>query len=89
MYSSHCGAKAEGNFCSECGSQLAGRGEKETAREPVDWSDEIRYEELLKIQEVRDLIAGHIARSKSRMSAEEFLKQCDKALVPLGRDGAA
>ncbi len=47
MFCSHCGAEASGNFCSSCGSPFADRAGTETSSAPADWSDEIRYEELL------------------------------------------
>lgn len=82
MFCHQCGAKAHGNFCTACGTRL---GAPEREPEPLlqDWSDEIRYEVLLRQPEVRDLIARHAAQSKKRVSGEEFLELCDKAFIPI------
>ncbi len=81
MFCHQCGAKAQGNFCSACGARLV---PPEGAPEPppLDWSNEIHYEALMRQSEVRDLVARHAAQSKTRLSGEDFLKLCDKALMP-------
>ncbi|MBN2427612.1 MAG: hypothetical protein JXK94_04685 [Deltaproteobacteria bacterium] len=79
MHCLRCGEKAEGKFCPRCGSPLtvvAGRGIKS-----CDWHEEVRYGELMKIFEVRDLIRRHAGLSKGGMSAGAFLCLCDRALV--------
>jgi hypothetical protein len=48
-----------------------------------DWSNEIRYEILLRLPEVRDLIARHASQKQTQLSAEQFLELCDKAIAPL------
>jgi len=45
------------------------------------WSQEVRYEKLMQIKEVRDLVSRHAAMAKKGQSAEEFLAECDK-LIP-------
>jgi hypothetical protein len=80
MYSSQCGAKADGKFCSQFGAPL-----NDTNRSTdfsVDWSAITDYEELLLVREVRELIARHAAMAKKRMSAEDFLSLCDNLFSP-------
>jgi hypothetical protein len=48
-----------------------------------DWQHEIRYDVLLHVSEVRDLIARHAAQSRKTMTGEQFLSLCDKAFQPL------
>ena len=81
MYCSQCGVEATGNVCSSCGGPL--QAATLPATQPTDWSGIIEYEQLLRIQEIRDLIARHAAQSKRRATGEEFLQYCDKAFVPL------
>jgi len=81
MYCSQCGVEATGNSCSSCGAPL--QAATLPATQPTDWSGIIEYEQLLRIQEIRDLIARYAAQSKRRSTGEEFLQYCDKAFVPL------
>jgi len=96
MYCSHCGVKASGNFCTACGTALsASNVEAEPQPSPIvrpkpvdwskpeDWSDIVDYDMLLRVPEVRDLIASYAARSKSKMTGEQFLELCDKFISPL------
>ena len=90
MYCSHCGASASGNFCAACGSALAASIARPTPADeparpttPQDWSRIMDYDVLLRVPEVRDLIASHAARSKSSISGEQFLELCDKFISPL------
>jgi hypothetical protein len=79
MYCSNCGSKASGHFCSECGTRLGSQAEE--AIEAIvltDWRNEIRYDVLLQVAEVRDLISRHAARACKRISGEQFLELCDK-----------
>ena len=81
MYCSQCGAEAAGSHCSSCGASL--QAATLPARQPTDWSEIIEYEQLLRIQEIRDLIARHAEQYKKRATGEEFLQYCDKAFVHL------
>lgn len=90
MYCSHCGTKATGRFCSACGTAIAAsitdpQVEKPEVTRPIplDWSETVDYDVLLSVPEVRELIADHSARSKSKMSGEQFLELCDKFISPL------
>jgi hypothetical protein len=80
MFCHNCGAKAHGSFCHQCGAKLVGGGEVEA---PRDWSQEVRYEVLMSVPEVRASVAAHGSQGEKPMSGEEFLKLCDKALKPL------
>jgi len=90
MYCSHCGTKASGNFCTACGTALGASNSKaEPQPSPVvrskseDWSEIVDYDVLLRVPEVRDLIASYASRSKSKMTGEQFLELCDKFISPL------
>lgn len=82
MFCSNCGAGARGNFCSSCGAPLEGppRAVEEIGG---DWSRETRYERLIRVPEIRELIDRHAAMAGKQFSGEEFLALCEK-LVPLG-----
>jgi len=80
MYCSSCGVEAEGGFCWKCGAPLHSGGEAGAA---THWSEECRYELLLREPEVRELIAGSAGSAPKRMSGEAFLDLCDKVLAPL------
>ena len=82
MFCSNCGAEVSGNFCSKCGAPLtdvspSSRGVTQ------DWSREVRYEMLIRIPEVRDMISRHAAMAKKSLSGEEFMAFFDK-IIPLG-----
>jgi hypothetical protein len=87
MYCSHCGAKAEGNFCWSCGARLGADGGAAPALETTqDWSHEIRYDALMRIPEVREKVARAGASVRRSMSGEDFLAVFDKVMsmdVPL------
>lgn len=83
MYCSHCGVTASGNFCSACGTSLGGHVGPVSLPVPLDWSDTVDYDRLLRVPEVRELIASHAAQSKSKLTGEQFLEACDKYLSPL------
>lgn len=82
MYCHVCGAKGYGGYCYGCGAKLI-VAESVNELIPQDWSDEIRYEVLLRIPEVRDLIARHASQGQEHLSGEKFLELCDKAFGPL------
>jgi hypothetical protein len=82
MFCSNCGMEASGNYCSKCGTRLM---DVQTSTTVVtqDWSREVRYEKLICITEVRDMIKRQAALSKKGLSGEEFLAFFDK-VVPMG-----
>lgn len=80
MFCSNCGAEASGNFCAKCGSPL--NAEAFASAAPLqDWSREVRYDTLIRIPEIRNLIARAAATRKKRMSGEEFLAAAEKLLA--------
>jgi hypothetical protein len=81
MYCSQCGAQVEGKFCSSCGAPL--QTTTLAAGQVTDWAEIIEYQALLRIPEIREVVARHAAQSKKRMTGEQFLQYCDKAFVPL------
>ena len=82
MFCSNCGAEVSGNFCSKCGAPV-----RNVSVSPggmaQDWSGEVRYEKLIRISEVRDIVSRHASMAKNRLSGEEFLAFSDK-IIPLG-----
>jgi hypothetical protein len=76
--------KATGKFCSDCGAALgAATGPDADPLPPVEWSNSVDYEVLLRIPDVRDRMARSAARSKKRMTGEEFLDMYGAALGKL------
>src|ERR1700683_615350 len=94
MFCSECGAKAEGKFCSECGTPLARRTPPIAAPlpsatpvrplsvVPTDWSDEIRYDVIVRQPDVRERIERHAKLAPKRMSGEDILGMYDKVASP-------
>lgn len=83
MYCSNCGEKASGNFCASCGARLAtADGKPANAVVPLDWSQEVRYETLVQIPEVRDRIAREATGAKKSLTGEQYLELFDKAFSP-------
>jgi len=83
MFCTACGEAAKGKFCWNCGAEISG-GEPAMASEPpADWSDEHRYDVLVKIPEVRDRISKHSSKALKAITAEEFLQLGEKALSSL------
>jgi hypothetical protein len=86
MFCSNCGKEATGKFCWSCGAALeagAGLESVELVEAAVDWTETLDYETLLKVPAVRERIARHAAQAKQRMSAEDFLENCEKVFAPL------
>ena len=84
MFCSECGEKAAGKFCSACGARLLSGGELVPSIErPIDWSETIDYQTLLRIPEVRDRISRAAVQSKKSMTGEEYLDLYGKALGKL------
>jgi len=81
MFCSNCGTEVSGNFCWKCGAPL-----KDVSASPPavnqDWSQEVRYEHLIRIPEVRDVVSRHAAMARKSLSGEEFLAFSDK-VIPL------
>ena len=82
MYCSECGAQGVGKFCSACGVRLSAAGELagQVIELPLDWVTLVDYDSLIRIPAVRDRIACSAAQSQRRMTGEDFLDLCGKAL---------
>lgn len=84
MYCSECGKPAERKFCAHCGAPLdaqAANGEADSSPEPpIDWENEVRYAVLMRIPQVRDLIAKHAARAKPGLTGEQILGIVDSVM---------
>ncbi len=83
MYCSNCGSRVGGDFCSACGQALLATVAKPAESAPIDWPNEIHYERLLSVPEVRDRIAAAAGLYRKQISGEQFLEAFDK-LVPMG-----
>ncbi len=83
MFCSNCGSRADGKFCSACGHALQAVVAEPAEIIPIDWSNEINYERLISVPEVRDRVAAAGSLYHKGMSGEEFLGTFDK-LVPTG-----
>ncbi len=82
MFCSQCGAAISGPFCSQCGAPQTDVPQS-SCTEPSDWSHEVRYEYLLRLPEVRDMISRHAAMAKKGLSGEQFLALVDQ-VIPVG-----
>lgn len=83
-YCSHCGASAENKFCSRCGQPLAAS----PAAPGGDWRQLICFEEVVRAPEARARIQAGAARSRKRLSGEEFLAMAGSVMsigVPLDK----
>lgn len=85
-FCSECGSQAEGKFCWNCGKPL--KAPRSSSHVPTphafpDWSEEFRYEELLKVPEVRTLIERHSVQAVKKVSGEQFLELADVVYKPL------
>ncbi len=88
MFCSNCGTQASGNFCAACGHALQAVAPKPAEIIPIDWSQEVCYERLIAIPEVRDRIANAGSQHRKHMSAEEFMSAFDQLVgygVPMSK----
>ncbi|MBA2116293.1 hypothetical protein [Bremerella alba] len=92
MFCSHCGVKADGNFCFQCGSPLRQADEMVSIDNTVSedlvpavlcWDDDANYERIAQHPEVRTAIASHAAQARPGLSAEALMEIADK-VVPIG-----
>lgn len=82
MFCTNCGAQASGNFCAKCGSSLTAHAGA-PAGDITDWSQEIRYETLIRLPAVKDAIGRHAAIADKHVSGEDYLALFDK-ISPMG-----
>jgi hypothetical protein len=90
-YCGFCGQPLSTPFCTSCGkpAPMRAASSSETVMsaefsEAVRWQDEVRYETLIRVPEVRDRIARAAATKQGRMSAEEFLAMADQVVSLVG-----
>lgn len=72
MFCCECGAKASGKFCSNCGHKIAPQTD--------DWENDVRYEAIIHVPEVRQAIDRCTKGAAKGMSAETFLAICEKVV---------
>src|SRR5687768_6538592 len=63
--------------------EIVSIAEVEAAPENEDWSQEVRYEALLRRIDVQRAIALHAAQAPTRISGEQFIELCQGAFKPL------
>ena len=95
MFCSQCGVKASGRFCHSCGSHLhfadtvpATTDTASVVNKSANWEEDPLYENIIRIESVRAVIAQHAANAPKGISAEAFLAVYDKVLqspIPLER----
>ncbi|MCE9554904.1 MAG: zinc ribbon domain-containing protein [Planctomycetes bacterium] len=86
MYCSECGTKAQGKFCANCGVPLQQAITAEIVAaivSPGHWQETVNYETIVRAPEVREMVTRAAEQATQRLSGEDFLKFCDKALAPL------
>lgn len=72
MFCSECGSQAHGKFCSQCGQPLVVVSD--------DWENDVRYEAIISVPEVRQAIDRQAKSAKQGMTAESFLAICEKVV---------
>jgi hypothetical protein len=93
MFCSQCGVKASGKFCHQCGSLLnvsdavlAIAEQKSGQNVPKDWERDPLYENVIRTESVRSVIARHAANAPKIVSGESILAIYDKVVqspIPL------
>jgi hypothetical protein len=63
-YCPNCGAHGSGNFCSKCGTPLNDAITVSSSEAVQDWSREVEYHKLIRIQQVRNIILRHAGIAK-------------------------
>ena len=95
-YCSQCGHPAVGKFCVECGAKLVAPGDGTASvddHQVVDdvitnWHEELRYDVLMKVPEIRSMIEQHAEMAANGPSAEEIFAVFEKAIghgVPMAK----
>ncbi|MEZ6032074.1 MAG: hypothetical protein R3C17_03210 [Planctomycetaceae bacterium] len=97
MFCSQCGVKASGRFCHSCGNPLV-RAESESASatednacvaySPRNWEQDPLYENIIRVESVRSVIAQHAAMAPKGISGEAILAVYGKVIqspIPLDR----
>lgn len=90
MFCSECGKPASRKFCTHCGTPLDPVSFEERSSHtdilPISWDNEIRYDVLVKIPEVRSIIAENADQARGGITGEQWLRLFDSVVsigVPL------
>jgi hypothetical protein len=87
MFCPECGKPASRKFCAHCGAPLDPVTSEASAPDrvvlPMNWDDEIRYDVLVKIPEVRRIIADHADQARGNITAEQWFRIFD-SVVSIG-----
>lgn len=93
MFCSQCGVKAHGKFCHQCGSPLHGPKagvltlrDEDFEPDAGEWEQFTRYDQIVRVETVRTVIAQHAAQARKGLSGEAVLALYDKIVsspVPL------
>jgi hypothetical protein len=84
MFCSQCGVKASGKYCHQCGSLLQSPDsvvvlrDEDLVPDPKDWETDAQYENIVRVEAVRTVIARHAAHATKGLSAEQILAIYDK-----------
>jgi hypothetical protein len=89
MFCANCGAAlGGGNFCAKCGaSRHADSPTRATPSDPADWADEVRYDVIVAIPAIRDLIAENFAAATQSANTQRLIDRID--LMVAGRSAEA
>jgi hypothetical protein len=85
-FCSQCGRRAQGNFCCGCGHSLnVAMEDASDVILTIEWRDEVRYDVIASVDEVRKRIARAAAQSKKGLSGEQILSLAENLTpgVPL------
>jgi hypothetical protein len=77
VFCASCGAAAGGgNFCAVCGASLRA-DQTAQAPDPAEWADEVRYDVIVAIPEVRDRIAENFAAAIQAANTQALMDRID------------
>lgn len=88
MFCSNCGAKAHGNFCSQCGCALQFGEASANSATQENWENDSQVENILRVPEVRTAIAQNASNAVKGVSAEAIFALYDKIIaspIPMER----
>lgn len=88
MFCCECGKSARGKFCAHCGAPL--KAEILSIEEPFHLDQEVRYESILKLPQVREKIERSARQATKHWTGEQFLALAEKlSPVPIPFEGIA
>jgi hypothetical protein len=90
MFCANCGAAVSGgNFCAVCGASLRAGPTVQAPPDPAEWADEVRYEVIVAIPEVRDRIAENFAAATRAADMQNLLDHIVLRRETIGSMGLA